>query len=304
MSAIIHEYARQSALQAPQSISERMRTLALLFTVHLSAIANVRDVLGNPTDNPDEYLFQLIVAGYDTDNKLKVGRIELAMRKVNGSFISDVDAASLSTVEAKLIWKLNGMPNEARQILEHPESRPTDPAVAQYAASLRENGGRSLSLDQMVELAKRLKFYTSQVHREVGGPEQVAIFQKQQAVSVEQQKFPEPPKPPFGFSLIVASYFSGANAIVFAKGVSVVCVRCSWTGTKRELDGQYFVGNDFTDSVLIYDGGVLNFGDTNTVTNSTLILGPHVKRGDETARRLAKAFKWSRILQAVEKTSP
>jgi hypothetical protein len=54
-SAVIHEYIRQSAAQGPQSISERVKILALLFEVHLSAIANVRQVLGNPADTADAY---------------------------------------------------------------------------------------------------------------------------------------------------------------------------------------------------------------------------------------------------------
>ena len=88
-----------------------------------------------------------------------------------------------------------------------------------------------------------------------------------------------------------------------AKGVSVVFVRCSWTGMQRELDGHYFIGNDFAKSFLLYDGGVVNLGATNRVIDSVLVLGPHVKPDDETVRRLAKAFSWSRILRAVPKAA-
>jgi hypothetical protein len=58
-------------------------------------------------------------------------------------------------------------------------------------------------------------------------------------------------------------------------------------------------GTLFTDSALVYDGGVVNLGDTNKVVNSVLVIGPHAQPESETARRLMKAFSWSRILRAM-----
>ena len=287
---------------APAAIAERLRALAFLLERHLSAIANVRDALGNPTP-VDGYRFQLIVAGYDTDNKPKIGRIELGMKNDGGNFRSVIEDASISIVEDKITWQLNGMPDVARQLLLHPESKPKDDALVRYATSRSENGGRSLTVEQMVELGRRLAYYTSQAHPEVAGPNQVAIFQKQRSLSIEQPKFPEPPRPLVNFSLIVGSQFR-YSSIVVAKGVSSVFVRCSWLGMQRELDGNYFIENDFTKSFLLYDGGVVNLGGTNRVTDSVLVIGPHVKPDDETVSRLAKAFSWSRIVRAVPKATP
>src|ERR1700676_853088 len=103
-----------------------------------------------------------------------------------------------------------------------------------YATSLTENGGRSLTLEQMVELAKRLAYYTSQAHREVGGRNQVAIFKKSQTVSIDQPTFPEPQRPLFRFSLVVDSHFS-YSSVAFAKGSPAVFVRCSWVGMQHDL---------------------------------------------------------------------
>jgi len=292
-SAIIHEYVRQSAMQPPQSITDRLRALAFLMKHHLSAIANVREALGNPTAL-DGYHFQLIVAGYDTDDNPKIGKITLRMNNDRGSLTSEIEEAVITSVEKKLVVQLNGMRDVADQILLHPESKPGDIAISQYAASLAENGGSTLTVEQMVELAKRLAYFTWKVHPQVGGQNQIAVFQRQSSVRIEQQKFPDPPKPVVNFSLVVNSKFS-YSSIAFAKGVPVVFVRCSWAGMQRELDGNYFIGNDFTNSALMYDGGVVNFGDTNQVTNSVLIIGPHASPGDETVRRLMKAFAWSQV---------
>ncbi len=301
-SAIIHEYVRQSALQSRQSIAEKLRALASLFKMHLAMIANVRDAAGNPTPI-DAYRFQLIVAGYDIDDKPKIGRIALQMKNYNGDFLSEVEDASISDVAERLIWKSNGMPDIATQILLHPESRPRDEVFGAYATSFRDNRGRSLTVKQMVELAKKLAYCTSKVHPEVGGPNQVAVFTKLQPVSIDQPTFPEPPRPLFRFSLVVDSHFS-YSSVVFAKGSPAVFVRCVWVGMQHELTGHYYIGSEFTNSVLVYDGGIVNLGDTNRVTNSVLVIGPHAKPDEETVRRLRKAFAWSQVLYAVQKVTP
>ncbi len=270
--------------------------------MHLAMIANVRDTAGNPTPI-DVYAFQLIVAGYDVDDKPKIGRIALRMKNYNGDFLSEVEDASILDLTEKLVWKLNGMPDIATQILLHPESKQGDPVFGVYATSLRENGGQSLTVEQMVELAKKLADCTSKVHPEVGGPNQVAIFRKSQPVSIDQPAFPEPPRPLFRFSLLVDSHFR-YSSVAFAKGSPAVFVRCEWVGMQHELTAHYYIGNEFTDSVLMYDGGVVNLGDTNRVTNSVLVIGPHAKPNDETVRRLKKAFAWSRVMYAVPSAAP
>jgi len=265
-------------------------------------IANVRDAAGNPTPT-DKYKFQLIVAGYDIDDKLKIGRVELGMKSDAGSLISGIENVSLLNVEEQLVWQLNGMPDVALHILQHPESKPDDAAIKLYAASLTENGGRSLTLEQMVELAKRLAHYTSQAHREVDERYQVAVFKKSQSVSIDQPTFPEPPRPLFRFSLIVDSHFT-YSSVVFAKGSPAVFVRCSWVGMQHDLDGHYYIGSEFRNSALMYDGGDVNLGDTNRVTDSVLVLGPHAILENEVVRRLTAAFSSLRVAYAVPEPKP
>jgi len=299
-SAIIHEYVRQSAHQKPQSIVERLRGLAFLLNLHLSTIANVRDALRTAT-GIELYRFQLIVAGYDIDDKPKIGRITLQTKNENGSFISDIEDARIWNVEEGLIWKLNGMPDVATQLLLHPESGPKDdPVLRAYATSIPKDGGRSLTVEQMVELAKKLAYYTSRAHPEVGGPSQVAIFQRSNNVSIEQLAFPEPPRPLVHFILMVDGHFDGMNSIRFGPEVAhIIAIRCSWDNVQRELDGNYYIGNVFANSVLTYDGGIVNLGDTNRVFNSALAIMPHARLEYEDVRRLTATFSWSRVGYAV-----
>jgi 20S proteasome alpha/beta subunit len=102
-SAIIREYVRQSAPQSRQSIAEKLRTLTALFRLHLAMIANVRSAAGGPTPI-NAYRFQLIVAGYDIDDKPKIGRIVLRTENGTGTLTSEVEDFSLINVEERLVW--------------------------------------------------------------------------------------------------------------------------------------------------------------------------------------------------------
>jgi len=299
VSALIREYVRQSALQPAQSIAEKLRALGVLLNLRLSAIANIRDALGSTTGIND-YRFQLIVAGYDIDNKLKIGTLTLGTKDNRGAFVSDIESASVSNVEEKLSFVMSGMWDVADNFLQHPESGPQEPVFNAYAASIRDNGGRSLTVEQMVELAQRLAYFTSKVHREVGGPNQVAIIKKSEIVSISQPSFPEPPRSLFRFALVVNSQFNYAG-VTMAPGWSAVFVRCSFVGMQHELDSHYYIGSEFRDSVLMYDGGDVNLGDSNKVTGSLLLLGPHAILENEIVRRLTATFSSLQVAYANPK---
>jgi 20S proteasome alpha/beta subunit len=294
-SDIIYQYIRESLAQPPQTIAEKLRALASLLTFNLDAISNVRDATGHPT-SIDEYRLQLIVAGYDLDRRQKIGRITLRTSKEHGDLVSFVDEASISIVEEKFIWKLNGIPDVATELLQHPESAPEDVALTQYAAALHDNGGSSLTVQQLVELAKRLAFHTSKAYPDVGGPHQIAIVTAPHKIKIEQQAFPAPTSSPFLFNLFVDGKFTG-NALSFAPGLHALFVRCSWTGARQELDGHLFIGSTFTNSVLTYNGGRVILGDSNRVVSSILLVGPLLRPDDKTVQSLSRTFAWSRILR-------
>jgi hypothetical protein len=66
---------------------------------------------------------------------------------------------------------------------------------------------------------------------------------------------------------------------------------------QRKIDGDFFIGSTFTDSVLAYDGGTVNLGDTNKVINSALLIGALVRPDTEVLRRLSRAFPWARVVR-------
>jgi len=295
-SAIVHEYARESAPLPRQSIAERLRALAFLFDMQLAAIANERDAGGYATPIT-AYAFQLIIAGYDIDDKPKIGRIILRMTKDRESLIPNIENGEVVEIKEKLIWRLNGIPEIAARILQHPDTSIKDEVLDQYAADLRANDGSSLSVDQMVQLAKRLAFYTGKAYPEVGGPNQFAVLQPSHPMRIEQQVFPEPPKPVIRFSLLVNSTFVGRNSFSMPSDVPGIFVRCSFTGMQWKLDDSFFIGTTFTNSVLMYGGGKVNFAETNKVINSVLLVGALVRPDTENLKRLSKAFPWVRVVR-------
>jgi 20S proteasome alpha/beta subunit len=300
-SAIIQEYAKQSAAQQPQSIAERLRALTALFEIHLSAIANLQDWTGKPIQI-DDYRIQIIVAGYDLDGRPKIGKVSVGTRKLlGGSLISESDDPSVDVIEQTLVIRLNGMPDVASKLLLHPELHPDDSTLNRYAIQLHQDGGASLTVEQLVELAKRLAFYTAAVHPEVGGPNQIAIFRNSEAVRVEQQAFPNPPKSVIEFSLSVGNKLSASVftlSIVplrLTPGTHGVFIKNEWDNATQELDGNYFIGNTFAGAALVYHGGDVNFGSSNHVIDSMLFVGPLVDPKGATLQRLVKSFQWSRI---------
>jgi hypothetical protein len=73
---------------------------------------------------------------------------------------------------------------------------------------------------------------------------------------------------------------------------------------QHELDGHYYIGSEFAKSVLMYDGGDVNLGSTNQVTDSVLLLGSHAILGNEVIRRLTASFPSLRVAVPPFKVVP
>jgi len=58
----------------------------------------------------------------------------------------------------------------------------------------------------------------------------------------------------------------------------------------QELDGKFYIGSQFQDTVLTYNGGKVGFDGSNRVTNSVLVVAPLIRPDDATVRRLAQEF--------------
>lgn len=292
--AIIREYTRQSTGQPTHTIAAKPRSLAFLLMFHISLISHVLDPAG--TDMHGNYALQLIVAGYDVDNKPKIGKVTIGIPSDGRYFDPEIEYFSVVNVEDKLVYRLNGMPDVAEYLLAHPDSKPRDVALSAYVKSMNASGGASLTAEQMVSVSRRLALYTSIAHPEVGGPSQLAVFRPDRSVTIEQQSFPVPPRPLVNFALIVQSEYTYAPFGI-APGVHGVFIGCKFKGVKGDLDGHFFVENTFTDSELVYSGeGDINLGNTNHVTNSLLVIEPLLDLNNKSLGQVESSFPWSRIV--------
>jgi hypothetical protein len=156
----------------------------------------------------------------------------------------------------------------------------------------------------MREIAIRLAYYTSKTYPSVGGRNQIAILQKGSIVKIGQETFADPPKLLVNFSLMVGVRFEGLNALVTEKGIASLFVKCRFGGTERSLDGDYFFADDFRDTALKYDGGLMYFDKSNTVSNSVLVIGRHANRHDPAVLHLTNEFSWSEVIYEQPRLQP
>jgi len=296
--SVIREYIQASKSLPPQSLTERLRNLASVFEGYLGLISNTR--LGSGQTTPLEaYRLQIIVAGYDLDHKPRIGKIDLTLQWFLDALKPSVQEATIANVSDGLTRKLNGMPDVAIRLLEHPETQPQDPEVSAYQDSMHSNGGSSLTIEQMVALAKRLAYYTALEHREVGGDNQIAVLTGPHSLKIEQAHFPDPPLPLVNFHVELDGVFAenvGEQSAVASHGIFI---RCSFSGMTQiqKLDGNFFIDDQFRNTVLTYNGGKVGFDKSNQVSDSILIVGPLIRPDDATVRKLAQDFKWTKILR-------
>ena len=294
--AVIDRYIELSAQQHPQTISEKLAAISTLLRFLLNVTSNVLDVEGQ---SPPLKLYraEIIVAGYDLDGKPKIAKGGLQVKRVGNGLESLVDEPVVSVIDNELIPKFNAMSNKAKEILarlQQPGANDRDPILQNYVDAYRKDRAASLELGQMVELAKRLAYYTAQVYREVGGANQIAIFAPAAPVKIEQRSFPppDPSKHITNFALVVDNHFEGPrhHNDFLVPGIDFLYVRCIWQGTKFVLDDNFVVGSTFTNTELDYNSGRLLFDKSNHLTNSVLIIGPSIKDNDPNVRQLHRDY--------------
>jgi hypothetical protein len=306
--AVIREYSRQLGSKPPQKIREKLTSLAFLFRFELSSIATLRAGTGQQTDL-EKYKSEITIAGYDTDGVARVGQVTLSAVS-RGRFldfaIECVGAADCITEVGKpLVSKLAGIRDVAGHLLAKPNSVSDDAVLADYALSMRQDQGASLTIPQMRALAARLAAYTAKVQPAVGGENQIAILEHGRLVSLQQQaNFPSPPTTPLvRFDLMVDSTFGSPNyskdsmpsggSVIFVTKDPLLFLHNTFNHEYRTLDGNYFFDNTFNDCILQYDGDrPFYFDKNNRVQETALFLGPKVKLDDPHVIELRRNFEW------------
>jgi hypothetical protein len=289
---IIQQYKRELERDSQnQTIQMKLTGLSFLFNFYLSGVANLRNIL----NEAGQYDFALLLAGYDSDGKPKIGRLRLRTRiepSASGSLLLNpvTEDLSESAVGQDLVYEVAGQPHVALNILENPSHFADDPAITVYAQAKAADRGRSLTLEQMKALAVSLARHTAQVNPSVGGEDQIAVLKDGRVQSVSQRRFPEQPSPIKQFGLVVGNSWGRNGMRLGAAGTIQLYVDNTIVDDDQTLDGNYFFRNKFLHCHLRYDGGVTRFDQSNIVSDSDLTIGRKADPNSATLRELISRF--------------
>jgi 20S proteasome alpha/beta subunit len=300
--AIIRQYSLDLTRSGKQvSIMEKLQTISFILLTRLSALAAFRHSDGN-ADHLEAYRFQIIVAGYDSDGIAKIGKVDLYPDFLGRSYQVPREP-DIVVIGEKLEHVTAGMPDVAEQLLAYPETEPDDHVLARFALSKQVDLGRSFTLGEMKDLALDLVKRTANVHREVGGPSQIAVLRNGHVETIDQPVFPEQqnPSPVTGFGFEREVSFSGRRSHVRAG--PMVCYDCKFQYMPLTLDNTFIVESTFTAVILTYDGGPFFLNATNKIRNdSVLMLGPNVRIPSLSLRELVLNFPWLRVMNYANGT--
>jgi hypothetical protein len=298
---VIRDYAVELKSKPPQTIFEKVTSLAFILDIQLFAISTLQGAAGLWGSRASH----ITVAGFDPGGRARVGQVKLRMVRHGYSFRSEVEERSIIDVGKPLVWKLAGIDNYAEALLRNPELGQGDPTLEVFSKSMRENQGRSMTLFDLKALASRLTDITEERCKKVGGQHQVAELRDSQVFLATQPIFPTLPKALRDFSICVDVRIPGTDpapvppisegALVLPKGIALLFVRTTFVHVFRPLDGNYFFDCSFEDNChLRYDGGPFFF-ESNRVKKASLIIGPTVDPDDPAVQMLKDNFQWNGV---------
>jgi hypothetical protein len=314
------EHAAELRGHTDLTFHEKLVGLTFLFRRSLFAIGNLQNAT---PQQAGKYKFELILAGYDTDGTLKLGKIILGASTLpNGLFTPVVEQVNERNVGRELIVETAGIGGAAvRNILAEPAQLTEDPEIGSYATSIATDHGGSLALAEMEALARSLAHHAAMVNRElvpdgspvgfravwpVGGRDQVAVLAAGKIRSVDQPAFLQPTGPAVrSFSIVLGIGLDGKNTPGIVLSVVdpmsrvtdfvVLFFRVVFLNGTVVLDNGYYVGDKFTNCKLTYNGGVTGF-ENNEVTDCELLLGPFADRRSRIVNDLLTKYHWKNIV--------
>jgi hypothetical protein len=295
IAGIVADFKDQLSRKPVPELRVKLQGLAHLVGLYISLVANRREVLVGPGVPSDTYIFEVIVAGYDADGKPKLEKIVITpvvLSAADGHNYWSITVSSEEVMEVgqKLVPLLGGIKDISNAVLNSPQQ--FDAAIVRkYAAARARNGGESLTLDEMAELASYMAAQTSKTTPSVGGPDQIAILTKGRISKFEQPSFPDPPRP-LHFAVMVGLKVTTDVRLLLPADTHFVWIRSQFIGMQfpgLELGGNFFYGCEVRDSIVSYNGRLTDFGTTNTVVNSMLFPGSSFS---PQGQNIYQNFKW------------
>lgn len=289
--ATIQDFATQyRSYSLNLGMEDRLQLLATFLRVHVSILSSARKYSGEGTPS-DNYEIQAMLIGYDRDGILKVGRVVLKTVPQKDYLSSEIVSTRWQEVKDELIWEVSGVDAVARPSLENPQIELREGGLREFATSISADRGKGLTLDQLRTVAQTLADRTSAKYPGVGGKYQIAVLKNGKIENFEQEPFPAV-APITHLSLTVGSTLP-KNA--FVTNEAMVYLGNRFVADERTIDNNYFIGNEFSEYTLNYNGGPFVFDKSNKLVHTVLRLGPKVDMNNKAVRQLVTNFSWARV---------
>jgi hypothetical protein len=276
----------------------KLQGIGFLVGFYIDLIANRREVVASGTTPAIAYKFEVILAGYDADGTPKLKKLVItpvvASAGDGHNYWSHTSSVEVARVERKLVPLLGGIKVVSQAVLSEPQSFAGSKVVQTYMQATKNDGGESITRDEMVALASYMAAQTAKRTPAVGGPDQINVLANGRIASFDQPQFPDPPRP-MKFALTSGVRITGALNMFTPPDTHLLWIGTQFVGIRNprlRLDGQFFYGCEIRDSIVEYGGGLTGFGNTNTVVNTMILPGYPVVSTTEMLK-IMNGFKWS-----------
>lgn len=293
VSNIIRWFTAANPSLASLPIDEKIRVLARVVRFGLETMAAVDKASGGALS---EQQSQITLSGFDS-GRLKIAQIALVPRPGDWGATYEEQNATVRVVNDALIYAVAGIPAVAAPILEHPNSpRPPDAILQMYADEMAKDGGKSLTLEEMEQVAKLLEFRTAGRFPDVvGGLPEVAVIKDGKAEVVDSpfDSDHEPAPAPAVMNRFTGPHFNGSGGygMVIAGPEAEFVEDGRFVNMKQPLDHIFFFRTSFDHCVLYYSGTPnFIFDKSNTVVDSKLVLDSVVAIDSPGVKRIRSDF--------------
>jgi 20S proteasome alpha/beta subunit len=278
------------------SFHEKLVVLQGFFHYFLTGLVNLQPVTPNKRG---DYEFHLLLAGYDNDGSLKIGKFVLIATESEGHLsVEPSEPESERVVGPDFTYEPEGAGRfVVKAVLDAPDNFADELAIEPYATAKKRGQASALTTDQMEKLAAALVQHSAKVFPSViGGRVQLATLKNGKVDHTDLGTFRERPVVPYTLRILdeVRMNSGKCNKCRFFIGspdVIYVVINSTLSGGGQPLDNTYWYNDKLINMTLSYNGGMLGF-DNNDLVDCTLVLG--VSRQSPGVAQLLK-YKWKEI---------
>jgi hypothetical protein len=284
-----------------ESYESALNNLSSIIQFRITQLSNINERTGFSSSDQAAN-FELIMAGYDIDEKPKIGTLLLTFlhkQEIDRSYW-EVDRHEINVAEVTgpgLRIAKGGMPDVLDDMIKFPGHYSMLEAVGIFADERHKNAAWTMPVDSLENFAKLAVTLTSFKFPEVGNGTQTAVLRGGKIAKFDQITFP-PTRKPFTLVIMDRPVFFGGGFVNSVGNVVKFIDHGRFKNASSppspaglvQLDGGIFVDCEFDNVDLYYDGGQAYFDPNNKIVNSRLSLGPNANNHPEIVQKLRRAF--------------